>query len=100
MPIETIGACVELAVDEPLRVGSVPFEGRRPRPDPLELFRKAGPERFRIVLCLGVDGGIVDERARSKFFGGSEAAIFLQQRFDLRRNLLGHPSEYIPAVAL
>ena len=60
MAVEAIGADVQLAADEPLRVRRIPLEHLRPGLNPLELLGEVLPERFRVRRRPGVDLRIRD----------------------------------------
>jgi len=76
--IDAVDAGVELAADEPFRVRRLPFEDARPRRDPFELAREAGPERFGVGIRPRVDRGVVDHGVAPELVGRREAAILLQ----------------------
>jgi hypothetical protein len=56
MAVDAVVAEVELAADEPLGVGQIPFEDLVPGLEPVQVFGDAGPEGFRIVDGLLVEG--------------------------------------------
>jgi hypothetical protein len=86
VPVEAIGARIELAADEPLRVWRVPAQDLGPGLDPFELPGELRPERFRVPVGAVVDRGIGDERALLKFGRGRKASMFLEKRVYLRHD--------------
>jgi hypothetical protein len=53
MTVETVVGDVDLAAAEPLRMRRIPLQHRVPLFEPVQLFRHARPERFRIRTGFG-----------------------------------------------
>ena len=55
MSIETVVREIDLAADEPLRPGRVPFEDAVPLSKPVKLLGDASPERFGILFGFAIE---------------------------------------------
>ena len=82
VPIEAVGADIELAADEPLRVGRLPLENLVPGPHPLQLAGEAGPEALEVRLRALVDARIGNDSITPPLGGRGEAAVFVQERIN------------------
>ncbi len=80
--IQAVGADVQLAADEPLRMRRIPVEDLGPRLDPLELTRELGPERLGILRRPRVDLGVRHVGRGAELGRGFERTILVQQRVD------------------
>ncbi len=79
--VEAVGADVELAADEPLRVRRLPVEDLRPGLHPLELGGERRPERLGIGGRARVDARVVTRaRSRASSAGGGKTRVFVEQR--------------------
>jgi hypothetical protein len=88
VPVEAVRAGVELAADEPARVGRRPLEHGVPWLDPFELAREGLPEAFRVGQRTIVDPGVGDVGGLLPRLGWWKAAIFLQQGGDFVHGLV------------
>src|SRR6185436_12803458 len=77
--VHAIDARVECSTEKPLRVWRLPVEHAIPRPGPLELASKTGPERFRITIGFRVDRLVAGGRALLKLARWHKRAVFSQQ---------------------
>src|SRR6266404_7087603 len=82
VPIEAVIRKVDLATDEPLRPGMVPFEDLVPLLEPVQLFGNAAPKFFRMLDRLTVDAvvffGALDVSLPAKIFRTLKLALLLQ----------------------
>src|SRR5262245_1700187 len=83
VPVDAVGADVQLPADEPLREREVPFEDRLPLLVPVEeVGGLAGPEAFGVALRLVVDLGVGDVGRLLEPGRRRERPPLCEQRFD------------------
>src|SRR5437660_3320869 len=87
VPIETVVRKIELASDEPLRPGAIPFEDFVPLLEPVQLTGDESPEFFGIINRFFVEalvlGQALDVRLLAELRGTLELALLLQNRIDV-----------------
>ena len=77
VPVDAVGARVQFAANEPLRVWRFPAEHFVPGTHPLEFLGEPGPEPLRIGGSAVVYRGIGNERARTpRLWRGEPAVLF------------------------
>ncbi len=95
--VDAVVARVQLAADEPLHPGGIPFENLVERLEPIERFRLLGPESLGIGFGSGIDRGIVGVRLGRKLGSWRVTPLFLEKCFDRAGIGIGHRPQTSPS---
>jgi len=82
MSVDAVVASIQLAADEPLGKGTIPFERLGPRFEPVKVASLLLPKSYGIGCGAGIDTWVVDIRLSAELRGGFEMALFVEQDFN------------------